>query len=118
MTEQDSVMNWMWVLSKAEVSRMTWTELWMAGGVTVYNRRHKKRRKLRKEIKKLRCLSGEVELAIELDIKSMSPYPYSLDLTSFLIQHLYFQLLTEHFHLEELQANHTQHVQIQFIIFF
>ena len=44
---------------------------------------HKKRRKLRREIKNLRCPSGEVEL----DTKLMSP----LDLTSFLIGELYFQ---------------------------
>ena len=73
MTEQDSVIDWMWVLSKVEASRMIWTELWMGGGVVFYNRG--KKRKLRKEIKKLRCPSGEVELAVELDIKSVSPLP-------------------------------------------
>lgn len=38
MTEQDSVIDWMWVLSKVEASRMIWTELWMGDGVVVYNR--------------------------------------------------------------------------------
>lgn len=47
-----SVIDWMRVLSKAEVSKMIWTELWMGGGVIVCKRGHKRRRKLRKEIKK------------------------------------------------------------------
>lgn len=38
MTDQDSVMDWLWVPSKVEVSRVIWTELWMAGGALVYNR--------------------------------------------------------------------------------
>lgn len=40
MTDQDSVTDWMWVLSKVEVSRVIWTELWMGVDVTVCNRRH------------------------------------------------------------------------------
>lgn len=73
----------------------------------------RRRRKLSWGIKNLRCPSGEVELAVELDMKLMSP----LHLTSFLIGDLYFQLLTEHLHLEDLQAAHAGHVQIQFVIF-
>ena len=37
MTEQDSEVGWMWVLSKAEVSRLIWTGLRMGGGVIVSN---------------------------------------------------------------------------------
>lgn len=79
---------------------MIWTELCMGGGVIVCKRGHKERRKLRKEIKKLRWLITETELAVELDIRLVSPYPSFLDLTSFLIPHRYLQLLTEHFHLK------------------
>lgn len=51
-------------IEKMKVSQVIWTELWMDGGVTVCNIRLWRRRKLKKEIKKPRYSSGEVELAV------------------------------------------------------